>query len=102
MDHVYHNYQRQAQQLERNLRPALNSNNYQSRQLGWELRELHNDFAVRKDPRAIEARMKGIQQHVGTMERTGRGLSAGHSATLHQNMSTMRLGMHNLPRYYKK
>lgn len=102
MDHVYNNYQRQAQQLERNLRPALSSNSYQSRQLGWELRELHNDFAAKKDPRAIEARMKGIQQHVGTMERTGNSLGANRSATLHQNMATMRLGMQNLPRYYKK
>jgi hypothetical protein len=102
MDHVYNNYQRQALKLERDLRPALNSNKFQSRQLGWELRELHNDLAMKKDPRAIDARMKGIQQHVGVMERTGNGLAANHSSNLHQNMTTMRLGMRTMPRYYKK
>lgn len=101
MDYRYYDYQRQVRNLENSMRPALSTNNYQSRQMRYELRGLQNDLAMRKDPRAVEARMKGIQWQAAMMERQGGANTTNHSA-LSQNMASMRVGMQSMQRYHRK
>lgn len=103
MNHAYNDYQRRTWKLETSLRPVLDKNNYQARKLGWELHELSNDFAQKKDPGAIDARMKGIERHLSMMQNSGTmALPKDHSADVYQNMSTMRQSIQSMPRYYKK
>lgn len=101
MDSQYQPFHRQATDLKYRFHDSLNDPSHpMAHVMAREIHELTQDIAARKDPNAIESRIKVIQhQLIQARAQGNQVLNSDHNQYLHHNYERMRTGLRQLPHY---
>lgn len=101
MDAQYEPFHKQATDLKYQFHDSINDPSHpMAHVMAREIHELTQDIASRKDPRAVEARIKIIQHQLIQARAQGdRVLSVDHSQHLRHAYENMRTGIRQLPHY---
>ncbi len=101
MDPHYNDFHRQALDLQYKLHDVLDDvNNPMAHTLRNEVHQLVGDIEGNKSPRAVEDRVKVIQQQLQQARHQGDGLmDFNHNEMLHHSYEDMRIGLRKLPHY---